>query len=189
LEISKTFYTADRKKWRSWLKKNHKKEKDIWLVYYKTSSGKPRIAYNDSVEEALCYGWIDSTVKKIDDERFAQRFSPRNPASNLSESNKERIRKLVKQKKMTSAGLKAVARVFDLSKDNSEAFIISSDILNILKSNTDVWKNFQKFPKWYKRIRIAFIESRRNRGEEVYQKSLNHFIKMTAQNKRYGIMK
>jgi uncharacterized protein YdeI (YjbR/CyaY-like superfamily) len=189
LNISKTFYTADRKKWRTWLRKNHKQEKDIWLVYYKKSSGKPRIGYNESVEEALCYGWIDSTVKKIDDERFAQRFTPRNPASNLSESNKERIRKLVTQKKMTSAGLKAVARVFDLSKDKSEDFNIPSDILKILKSNTDVWKNFQKFPKWYKRIRIAFIESRRNRGEEVYQKSLNHFIKMTSQNKRYGIMK
>ena len=187
--ISKTFYTSDRIEWRLWLKKNHKKEKDIWLIYYKKSSGKPRIEYNDSVEEALCFGWIDSTVKKIDDKRFAQRFSPRNPASRVSESNKERIRKLIKQKKMTSAGLNAISKVFDFSKDKAEKFFFPPDIINVIKTNKNAWKNYQKFPEWYKKIRIAYIESRRNRGKEIFQKSLVHFVKMTSRNKRIGIMK
>ena len=70
MEISKIIYVTKRKEWRAWLAKNHKKEKEIWLVYYRKASGKPRIPYNDAVEEALCYGWIDSTVKRIDEENL-----------------------------------------------------------------------------------------------------------------------
>ena len=72
-------YIIDRKKWRKWLEKNFKKEKEIWLVYPKKSSGKKRIPYNDAVEEALCFGWIDSTIKSFDKDKTIQRFSPRNP--------------------------------------------------------------------------------------------------------------
>jgi uncharacterized protein YdeI (YjbR/CyaY-like superfamily) len=89
MEISKLLYAKDRNSWRKWLEKNHAKAKDIWLVYYKKSSGKKRIPYNDSVEEALCFGWIDSTMKNVDDICFAQRFSPRRKNSTLSELNKE----------------------------------------------------------------------------------------------------
>ena len=94
MDITKTLYAAKRAEWRKWLKQNYKTEKEIWLVFYKKSSGKPRIEYNDAVEEALCFGWIDSTVKKIDDESFAQRFSRRNPKTGYSQSNKERLSKV-----------------------------------------------------------------------------------------------
>ena len=77
MDIGKTLYVTDRKQWRSWLAKNHTKAKEIWLIYYRKSSGKKRIPYNDAVEEALCYGWIDSIMKSIDEKSFAQRFSPR----------------------------------------------------------------------------------------------------------------
>ena len=87
MEIGKTLYVANRREWRAWLRKNYKKERDIWLIYYKKDSGKPRIPYNDAVEEALCFGWIDSIIKKMDAERFVQRFSKRNkplvPANNM----------------------------------------------------------------------------------------------------------
>lgn len=112
MNIGTTLYITTRQEWRAWLKKHHKTEKDIWLMYYKKASGKPRIPYDDAVEEALCYGWIDSIEKSIDSERFVQRFSPRKPGSNLSPSNKERIIRLIKQKKMTQAGLKAVSHAF-----------------------------------------------------------------------------
>ena len=79
MEIKQTLYITDKKAWRSWLKKHYKTEKEIWLVYYKKNTGKPRIPYNDAVEEALCFGWIDSIVKTLDTERVAQRFSPRKP--------------------------------------------------------------------------------------------------------------
>ena len=95
-----TFYTASRREWRRWLSRNHRTASEIWLVFYRKDSGKPRISYNDAVEEALCYGWIDSIVRKVDDESFAQRFSPRRPRSALSQMNRERTDKLIAQKKM-----------------------------------------------------------------------------------------
>jgi len=79
MEITKTFYAPDRKAWRDWLEEHYQDEKEVWLVYYRKQAGKPRVPYNDTVEEALCFGWIDSTIKRLDEERLAQRFSPRNP--------------------------------------------------------------------------------------------------------------
>lgn len=182
-------YVADRKSWRAWLAKNHSKEKEIWLVYYRKETGKTRISYNDAVEEALCYGWIDSIVKSLDKEKFAQRFSVRKKTSALSQMNKERIRKLIKQKKMTAAGLAAIAHVFDPTKDDVDSFVIPPDILEPLQANQEAWKNFRNFPESYQRIRIAYIESRKRHGDEQFEKSLAYFLKMTAQNKRIGFVK
>lgn len=189
MKIGKTLYVVDRKDWRSWLAKNHDTKKELWLIYYKKSSGKPRIPYNDAVEEALCYGWIDSTVKSIDEEKFAQRFTPRKPASLLSEMNKERIRRLIKQKKMTCIGLKAVAKTFDQSKDHAEKLAIAPDILKALKAYTQAWENFQKFTDGYKKVRIGYIESQRSHNDAMFQKSLQYFVKMTAKNKKFGMVR
>ncbi len=186
MEIGKTLYVTDRKAWRSWLKKHHDTETEIWLVYYKKHTGKPRIPYNDAVEEALCYGWIDSTVKKIDEERFAQRFTPRRKGSVLSEMNKERIFRMIEQKRMTSHGLKAIKHAFD-SSSKREELEIAPDILTALKQDKNTWENFQKFPESYKRIRIGWIEMARNRPP-VFEKRLIYFLKMTAKNKRFGML-
>ncbi|MEK9178669.1 MAG: hypothetical protein AAB801_02715, partial [Patescibacteria group bacterium] len=75
----KKFYAKDRKAWRGWLEKNHNTEKEVWLVYYKKSANKPFVSYEDAVQEALCFGWIDSTVRSFDEETRGQRFTPRNP--------------------------------------------------------------------------------------------------------------
>lgn len=189
MKLGKTLYVTDRKSWRDWLSKHSQNESEIWLIYYRKETGKQRISYNDAVEEALCFGWIDSTIKNLDSERFTQRFSVRRKTSVLSQMNKERIRKLILQKKMTKAGLLAIAHVFDPEKDAGEQLVIPSDILKPLKANRQVWKNFQAFPEEYKRIRIAFIESRKRHGKDLFEKSLNHFIEMTAKNKRFGFVK
>ncbi len=189
MNITKTYYAKNRKEWRSWLRRNHQSEKEIWLLYYRKDSGKPRIPYNDAVEEALCFGWIDSTQKKLDDERLAQRYTPRKPKSVLSQLNRERVRKLIAQKKMTKVGLAAIAHAFDPAKDNAAEFVIPADILKPLKANKQAWTNFQKFPDSYKRVRIAFIDSRRRHGKDMFLKSLRHFIDMTAKNKRFGFVK
>lgn len=188
MNLGKTLYVTDRKQWRSWLAKNHAKEKEIWLVYHRKSSGKPRVSYNNAVEEALCYGWIDSTAKGIDEEKFAQRFTPRKPKSKISEMNKERVRRLIKENKMTAAGLKAISKVFDKSKDKKERLAVAPDILNSLKADKQAWKNFQNFPEGYKKVRMGFIESRRRHGNGVFQKSLRHFIRKTAKNKKFGMV-
>ena len=89
MELGKTIYITRRSEWRDWLSANHKKEKEIWLIGYPKKSGKPSLPYNDAVEEALCFGWIDSTIKKVDEERNAQRYTPRRSNSPWSEMNKE----------------------------------------------------------------------------------------------------
>jgi len=139
--------------------------------------------------EALCYGWIDSIFKKIDKERFAQRFSPRKPKSELSQMNKERIRELIKEKKMTKWGIKAIEHAFNEKIDGAANFVIPPDILKKLKANKSAWKYFQKMPPSYQRIRITYIETRRRQGMDMYEKSLAHFIKMTAENKRIGFVR
>ncbi len=186
MEITKTLYVTNRKDWRTWLAENYDKEKEIWVIYYKKASGKPRIPYNDAVEEALCYGWIDSTIKKIDEERFAQRFSPRNKRSILSEMNRQRLRKLISEKKMTKAGLDAVSHAFN---PEEEKFLIPEDILENIKADKQAWENFQNLPESYKRIRIAYIEHSRKRGEKEFKKRLDNFIKLTSKNKKFGYVK
>lgn len=181
----KTVYVKDRDAWRQWLSKNHDKETCVWLIYYKKASGKPRVSYNDAVDEAICFGWIDSTVKRLDEERFAQRFTPRRPGSQFSEMNKERARRLIKKKKMTSAGMKTLPK--DLNK--KEKLVLAPDVLKALKADKDAWKNFQKFPEYYKRIRIAYVENQRKHGQENFEKALNYLVKMSSKNKRYGMLK
>jgi len=189
MKIGETLYVKTGKQWRSWLKKHHKSKKEIWLIYYKKHTGKPRIPYNDAVDEALCFGWIDSTVKSIDNGKFAQRFTPRRKGSPISEMNKERVRRLIKQKHMTKYGLNAIVGFFDISKDKKTKFVISKDILKALKSDKQAWENFQKFPESYKKIRIAYLESQRGNDNKMFKKSLNYFIKMTSKNKRFGMIK
>jgi uncharacterized protein YdeI (YjbR/CyaY-like superfamily) len=179
MEITKTLHVTDRKDWRAWLRQHYKTEKEIWLIYYKKAAGQPRILYNDAVEEALCFGWIDSTIKSLDEKRSAQRFSPRRPKSQYSPANKERLRKLLKQHKV----IKEVrATLEDLADEKLE---IPKDILKAIQTNEEAWKHFQKFSGAYKRIRIGFIEGARHRPEE-FKKRLRYFIKMTEKNKQYG---
>jgi len=121
MDVSKTLYIKNRRGWRSWLTRNHGSAPEIWLIYYKKQSGKPRIPYNDAVEEALCYGWIDSILKPIDGQCYAQRFSPRRKNSKLSEMNKERVRRMIKAKKMTRFGLESIQHHLETEDSQNES--------------------------------------------------------------------
>lgn len=179
MEISQTLYVTNRKDWREWLKKHYKTEKEIWLVYPNKATGKPRIVYNDAVEEALCFGWIDSLIKKLDADHTAQRFSPRRPRAKYSQANIERLRALAAQKKVVKEVAETLGDVL-----NAE-FTIPPDILKAIKANKAAWKNFQEFSDSYKRIRVAFIDGARKRPEE-FKKRLRYFIEMTEKNKMFG---
>src|ERR1051325_6056429 len=178
MEITKTLYVTQRKEGRAWLKKHYKTEKEIWLVYPRKATGKARITYNDAVEEALCFGWIDSTAKKLDEEHTAQRFSPRRPKAKYSQANIERLRYLVAKKKVIKEVVESLGNI--LNKE----FVIAPDILKAIKANKVAWKNFQQFSDSYKRIRIAFIEGARKRPAE-FQKRLRYFIEQTEKNKMF----
>jgi uncharacterized protein YdeI (YjbR/CyaY-like superfamily) len=173
------FYAITRDEWRNWLQGHYKSEKEVWLVYFKKHTEKPRISYNDAVEEALCFGWIDSTVKSIDEDRYAQRFSVRNPSTPYSQANKERLRYLIKQGVVVEDVLAGLGGLAD------EQFEIPPDILEAIQSNDKAWENFQKLSEPYIRIRIAFVDGVRKRPEE-FNKRLRYFIEMTAKNKQFG---
>jgi uncharacterized protein YdeI (YjbR/CyaY-like superfamily) len=179
MDITSILYVSNPKDWRTWLKQHHKTENEIWLVYPKKAAGKPRIEYNSAVEQALCFGWIDSIIKTLDDKHTVQRFSPRKPKAKYSQANIERLRTLVAQKKVIKEIADTLADVL-----NAE-FVIPPDILKAIQANKEAWKNFQNFSDAYIRIRIAYIDGARKRPEE-FKKRLRYFIEMTAKNKQIG---
>lgn len=179
MNIGKTLYIHDRHKWRNWLEVNFNHEKEIWLIYPKKNSGQPRIPYNDAVEEALSFGWIDSTIKPLDENLTAQRFSPRKPNSEYSQANKERLRWLLKEGKVNPSVLEKVKEVLE------KEFSFPPDILDSIRENQSAWENFQHFSPAYQRIRIAYIEDARDRPDE-FKRRLNNFIRKTEQNKQIG---
>jgi uncharacterized protein YdeI (YjbR/CyaY-like superfamily) len=182
MELGETLYLKDRAAWRRWLQRHGTTAKEIWLVLYTKASGKPSIPYNDSVEEALCFGWIDSVVKPHGPGSRAQRFTPRRPNSPLSELNKERVRRLIAEGRMTPAGLAAAG-------DIEAPFVIPKAVLRELKKDPETWANFERFPESYKRIRIGWIVGPMKQRPEESEKRLRYFLKMTKQNKMYGMVR
>ena len=181
MEIGETLFVTEPGEWRRWLEKHHDSKDEIWLVFYTKKSGKPSIAYNDAVDEAICFGWIDSIVKKLGPESRAQRFTRRRPRSPLSEMNKVRARRMVEAGRMTDAGLAVIGSVLD------EPFEVPEDILSAIRQDEAAWRNFQELPESYKRIRVGWIDASRRRSE-VFQQRLDYFIKMTAAGKRFGMV-
>lgn len=179
MEIGKTLYVHRREDWRAWLSENFQTEPEIWLVNPNKASGKPRLVYNDAVEEALCFGWIDSIIKKLDADRAVQRYTPRNPKSGYSQQNKERLRWLAERDQIHPNVLPDVQPVLE------EDFIFPEDILAAIRANPDAWRNYQTYSPAYQRIRIAWIDTARVRPEE-FDKRLAHFIRNTEQNKQIG---
>jgi len=169
----------DRATWRRWLTANCQTEDEIWLQYYRAHTGKPRVAYNDAVEEALCFGWIDSIVKSVDEDRYAQRFTPRRAHSRYSQTNKERLRRLIDQGQVMPEVAKQVTDVLD------EPFVAPSDIEAALRSNRAVWRNFTAYSDAYRRIRIAYVDSARNRQDE-FDKRLANLLRKTAADSQFG---
>ncbi|MGA1822478.1 MAG: YdeI/OmpD-associated family protein [Thermoplasmatota archaeon] len=179
MDRPETLYVYERSEWRSWLQENFLKKKEIWLIYPRKSSGKPRIPYNDAVEEALCFGWIDSTGKTMDDGQYMQRFTPRKPRSSYSQANKERLKWLLEKDMIHPSMADTVRTVLE------EEFVFPTDIIDEIRSDDDAWENYNNFSESYKRIRIAYIDSARNRPEE-FEKRLRNFIDKTKKNKMIG---
>jgi uncharacterized protein YdeI (YjbR/CyaY-like superfamily) len=134
----KTLYFTDRKAWRNWLENNFESEPEIWLIFPHKSSGKPRIPYNDAVEEALCFGWIDSIIKSHDSESAMQKFTPRNPKSGYSQPNKERLKWLTKENMIHPSMKNTIVNVL------KEKFVFPTDIIKAIKKDKEAWKNDQK---------------------------------------------
>ncbi len=171
-----TFYTSEREKWREWLAENFETKSEIWLVFPMKESGDKSLLYNDAVEEALCFGWIDSTIKHIDYTHRAQRFTPRKKGSPYSRPNIERLIRLEEHDMIHPSIREEVLPII------RAPYIFPNDILDAIKSDADAWKNYEKLSEPYKRIRIAYIDAARKRPAE-FKKRLDSFIKKTREGK------
>lgn len=180
MEITDTVQPATRVEWRAWLAEHHADRSEIWLVTYRKAVGKPGVAYNDAVEEALCFGWIDSTRKGLDEERLAQRFTPRRPGSAFSQTNLERLARLLEQGRVIP---EIAAEVGDLG---AESYQIPADIRAVLRSDPDAWRHWQDFSPAYRRIRAAYVDGARDRGEAEFRKRLDNLVRKTAAGKQFG---
>ncbi len=165
-------------------------EKEVWLIYYKKHAGKPSIPYEDSVEEALCFGWIDGIIKRIDDKRCARKFFPRRSPSRWSESNKKRAERMISEGRMTEAGM---ARVDDAKKSGEwfksnvvpKNLMIPAFIEEALTKNKKARENFSKLAESYKKLYVRWISSAKR--EETRLRRLEEAIDLLEQNKKLGL--
>jgi uncharacterized protein YdeI (YjbR/CyaY-like superfamily) len=188
MEMNKTTSAANRNEWRNWLEEHHASEREVWLVYAKKGSGKPSITYPESLEEALCFGWIDSIIQKMDEENYARKFNPRRPGSRWSELNKHLVAKLVKEGLMTAAGL----RVVDFQLPEADAPTPKRPELPLpdwlkagLMTSPQAWENFSKLPPSHRRNYIGWISDAKK--EETRQRRIQEAIVRLEKNERLGL--
>ncbi len=179
-------HPASRADWRAWLEKNQMRKEGIWLITYKKSTGKPRVEYDEAVEEALCFGWIDSKPNKLDEERSMLWFAPRKAKTGWSKINKERIERLLKAGRIAPAGL---AKIEAAKADGSwsaldaiDAMIIPPDLAKELKKNQAAQKYFEAFPPSVKRGILEWISNAKR--PETRAKRIEETVRLAADNIR-----
>jgi uncharacterized protein YdeI (YjbR/CyaY-like superfamily) len=180
------FEAKDRKEWHDWLQKNHLTSPGVWLVYYKKGSGKPTVTYEEAVEEALSFGWIDSKVNALDEERYMQIFTPRKPGSIWSKLNKKRIKKLLDNELIMPSGLEKVEQAkLDGSwyfLDDIEKLVVPLDLKEALNSNNAAKNNFDKFGDSVKKQILYWIKSAKR--ETTRKDRIEKVVLLAAENKK-----
>jgi uncharacterized protein YdeI (YjbR/CyaY-like superfamily) len=179
-----------RAEWRRWLKANHNNEKEVWLLRYNKDSGKRSIPYDDAVEEAVCYGWIDGKLKNLDKERFMIRFTPRKDDSVWSLANKNKALRMIEKGKMTEHGLKKIK----IAKENGawenayssrDVPDLPSDLKAALKKDGRAWENFREFANTYKIGYISWVVSAKK--TETRAKRISLIVERAREKKRPGV--
>jgi uncharacterized protein YdeI (YjbR/CyaY-like superfamily) len=183
-------FATDRKTWRDWLEKNHASETEAWLVYYKKHTGKSSVSYIDSVKEALCFGWIDGLKKRIDDETYAHRFTPRKPLSKWSPQNISLARELIESGLMTIAGLNSFNQrvAYDeaqLDLIRAAEIALTADIETALKANPEAWESFRQMTPGYRKQYVAWLQTAKR--PETRKKRLIEAIRLLEKNQKLGM--
>ena len=176
--------------WRNWLKKNHSNDLTVWLVFYKKDSGNVSMNYEDAVNEALCFGWIDSIIKKIDDKKYVRKFTRRKDESNWSEINKRRAEKLIEEKKMTPAGMSKIVFAKKSGQWNkinkpSISFEIPAEFQIALDKNKTAKTNFEKLTFTRQKQFIGWINAAKLK--DTKQKRIRESISLLAEGKELGL--
>ncbi len=174
--------------WRAWLKKHHTRTEGIWLITYKKAVPEKHLSWDGIVEEALCFGWIDSTARTVDEERKMHYVCPRKPQSMWSKVNKDRIDALVRSKRMTAAGIKAIERAKQNGSwnhiDAAEALEVPADLLRALKKDRAALRHFEAFPPSARKFILTWIGSAKT--EVTRAKRIAETVTKAAQNIRVG---
>jgi len=186
-----TIFCKNRDEWRSWLEKNHKTESEIWLIYLKKHTKKETVSYNDAVEQALCFGWIDSLVKSIDQNSYMQKYTPRKSNSVWSLANKKRVEKMITEGKMTPAGMEKVKTAkksgwWDKAYSSKTEFKIPDELINALKENPIAFKNFNNFPPSARNNYIGYIISAKK--EDTIKRRIAFVVERSEKNLKPGLM-
>lgn len=164
VEITETFFAEDRGEWREWLRENHAGKKEIWLILYKKHTGERCVSLDEAVEEAVCFGWIDGIMKRIDDRKHTIRFSPRRKNSYWSESNLERVKRMIEQGKMMPSGMEIYEKRDPLKSPPSAPYRgkevpAPGDIEMKFMEDTEVWEKFKALPPSHKNMYIGWIST------------------------------
>jgi uncharacterized protein YdeI (YjbR/CyaY-like superfamily) len=188
IEGSQSF--KSRGEWRAWLAKNHSRAQELWLIFYNKRSAKPSISHQEAVEEALCYGWIDGLLKKIDEEKYALRFSPRRSGSIWSELNKRRVGRMIEQGLMTEFGqakIEEAKRKGEWTKAvrRENAAVLPAELDQALKANSQARRNYESLPPSQRRLYVFWVAEAKK--DETRQKRVRAAVKMLNENKRIGI--
>lgn len=192
MEITNPKHFKNRNEFRKWLEKNHDKQKELWILFYKVHTKKKSLRYSEAVEESLCFGWIDGILKRIDDEKHAQRYTPRNPKSIWSKVNKERAERMIETGKMTDAGL---VKIREAKKSGwwenaytttRRDYEMSPEMKKVLMSDTEAWKNFQNLGRSYQNTYVFFVNYAKH--EETKKKRIQIVLERAKKNLPPGIM-
>ncbi len=175
---------------RKWLGKNHNKKEELWVGYFKKSTGLKSITWPESVDEAICFGWIDGIRKSIDEESYKIRFTPRNPSSYWSKKNLNRAKELVKLGMMHSSGLKLLNE-YDENRTEKysyerEKMELSDEFITEFKKNKTAWKFFQNQPQYYKKISVIWVMSAKK--VETQKRRLDTLINDSENGKKIGVL-
>ncbi len=184
-------YVKTREEWRKWLEKNHSAVQGIWLVYYKKISGKPRIPYNDAVEEALCFGWIDGKIRRINEEYYVQWFTPRRQGSRWSKLNIGRAQKMIKEGLMKPSGLAAfesIKRNPQLISDikPEQDIVIPVDLMEALRKNEAASINFKNFPPSSRKLYLLWLDAAKR--PETRSTRIAKIVERSEKNIKAGMM-
>jgi uncharacterized protein YdeI (YjbR/CyaY-like superfamily) len=179
----KTLSVEDRNQWRAWLEANHNQATEVWLVHYKKETRQPQVAYSDAVEEAICFGWIDGKIRKLDEARYARLFTPRNPKSKWSRANLDRAAKMIRRGRMTAAGMK----LFD-PRNQTPALPskLPAALEEHFRRQKTAWENFTHFPPSYQRITIGWVASAKQEATQL--RRLEQLMAKSAANQRIKFM-
>ena len=190
MKMLKTLGGAGREQWRAWLVAHHQTEKEVWLIFARRHTGKPSIPYEDAVEEALCFGWIDSVIQRLDTDHYARKFTPRADRANWSELNRKRLARLIAAGRMTAAGLAKAGCVEDGARRSvplpgARNPAMPRFMAQALRADEPVWANFKALAPSERRRYVLWITTAKKR--ETRERRLREAIQRLARGEKLGL--